>query len=242
MGAGGWFRGNRRSLSSVLLTGRHRREQAKLAHHPDIVPVSKMLGNLVIEHPVHVHVLNLERAPCGLHTDQHPAIDRKVRRAPVRAAVSASDNDPLALRDRVQNRQPRIGEVGLYLRQHLPNASTPDLPTVVPAVLGEAACRLVEVAAIERFMELFSYAPVGLRDVQNLLFALPPGQCLWAQIRPLMAEAHRPRPRDGDSHQHKAEQCHVLHEIDHLRHLGLRLLNRPEIVNGEGNAQKKNYQ
>jgi hypothetical protein len=40
----------------------------------------------------------------------------------VRPAVTASDNDPLALRDRVQNRQPRIGKVGLNLSEHLPHA------------------------------------------------------------------------------------------------------------------------
>ena len=102
-------------------------------------------------------VLDLERAPGGLHADQHPAIDREVRRAPVRAAVRASDNDLLALRDRVQNRQPGIGEVCLDLSQHFPYANAPHLSAVVPAVFGEAACCRVEVAAIERLMELVGY-------------------------------------------------------------------------------------
>jgi hypothetical protein len=36
-----------------------------------------------------------------------------------------------------------------------------------PAILGEAACCLVEVAAIERLIELFSDAPIGLGNVQR---------------------------------------------------------------------------
>jgi hypothetical protein len=59
---------------------------------------------------------------------------------------------------------------------------------------------------------LLGYRPtVGAARQASSLPVEPhtPRQCLWAQIRPLMAEAHRPRPRNGDSHQHKAEQCHV---------------------------------
>jgi len=140
-----------------------------LPHHPDIVPVRKVLGNLAVEHPIHVHVLNLESAPGGSDTDQHSAIDRKVRRASVRAAVSASDNDPLVLGDRVQNRQQCIGEVGFNLSQHLPHASTTHLSPMVPAVLGKAACRCVKLAAIECLVELFGYAPIGLCDVHGSL-------------------------------------------------------------------------
>ena len=55
-----------------------------------------MLGYLAIDHPTHVDVLDLKGATGGLHANQHPAIDRKARRAPVRAAVNAPENDPLA--------------------------------------------------------------------------------------------------------------------------------------------------
>ena len=112
-------------------------------------------------------VLNLERAPGGLHADQHSAIDRKVRRASVRAAVTASDNNPLALCHRVQNRQPRIGKVGLNLSEHLPHARTSDLSAMIPAVLREAAGCRVEVAAIERLVKLLGCSPVGLGNVQG---------------------------------------------------------------------------
>jgi hypothetical protein len=124
---------------------RKQRKQAKLPHHSHIIPIRKVLGNLAIEHPIHVHVLNLESAPGRLHADEHPSVNRKVRRASVRAAVGASDNHPLALANRVQSRQPRVGEVGFNLSQHCPYASTPHLPTVVSTVLGEAACCRVEV-------------------------------------------------------------------------------------------------
>jgi hypothetical protein len=38
---------------------------------------------------------------------------------------------------------------------------------MIPAVLGEPACCRVEVAAIERLIELFSDAPIGLGVVQG---------------------------------------------------------------------------
>ena len=110
---------------------RRQRKQAKLPHHSHIIPIRKVLGYLATEHPIHVDVLNLERAPRGLHADQHPAIDRKLRRAPVRAAVCATDDDPLSLSDGVESRQPRVGEVGLNLSEHLPHVSTSDLSAMV---------------------------------------------------------------------------------------------------------------
>jgi hypothetical protein len=138
-----------------------------LSHHANIIPIRKVLGYLAFEDAIHMDVLNLEGAPGGLHADQHPAIDRKARHAPVRTAVCASDNDPLALGNRVQNRQARVGEVGLNFRQHFPHASTPYLSAVVSAVLGEAARRRVEVTKIERFVELFGYSQVGSGDCQG---------------------------------------------------------------------------
>ncbi len=138
-----------------------------MPHHSKIVPIRKVLGYLAIEHPIHVGVLDLEGAPGGLHTNQHPAINWKVRHSQVGTAVSASDKDPLALRDRVQSRQPRVGEIGLDLSQHSPHARTPHLSAVISAVLGEAACCCVEVAAIERLIEFFGYSPTGLCDVQG---------------------------------------------------------------------------
>jgi hypothetical protein len=126
-----------------------------------------VLSNLAIEHPVHVDVLSLKGTSGGLHAEQHPAIDRKARHAPVRSAVSASDNHPLAFRDRVQNHQPSIGEVSFNFSQHHPHAITPYLSPVVLAVLSEAARCGVEVAAIERIVKLFDYAPVGLCNVQE---------------------------------------------------------------------------
>ena len=53
------------------------RKQTKLAHHPNIVPIRKVLSDLAIEHPIHVDVLNLESATRGLHTHEHSAIDWK---------------------------------------------------------------------------------------------------------------------------------------------------------------------
>jgi len=64
-------------------------------------------------------------------------------------------------------RQPRVWEVDLNLSQHCPHASTPHLSAMILAVLGEAACCRVEVAAIERFIELFGDAPIGLGNVQG---------------------------------------------------------------------------
>jgi hypothetical protein len=40
---------------------------------------------------------------------------------------------------------------------------------VVAAVLGKAARRRIEVAPIERFVELLCYAPIGLGDVHGSL-------------------------------------------------------------------------
>jgi hypothetical protein len=126
-----------------------------------------VLSDLAIEHSIHVDVLNLESAPGGLHTDEHSAIDRKARRTPVGSAVSASYNDPLALRDRVQRRQPRVWEVGLNLSQHCSHAISPYLSAMILAVLREVACCRVEVAAIERLIELFGDAPIDLGEVQG---------------------------------------------------------------------------
>jgi hypothetical protein len=133
-----------------------------LPHHSNVVPIRKVLSDFAIEHPIHVHVLNLEAAPGRLHTDEHSAIDRKVWRTPVGATIRASDNDPLALRKRVQRRELRLREVGLDLSQHRPHASTPNLSAVILAVLGEVARCRVEVAAIERLIEFFGDAPIGL--------------------------------------------------------------------------------
>ena len=83
------------------------------------------------------------------------------------SAISASDNDPLALRDRVQHSQPRVWEVGLNLSQHCPHAGTPYLSAMILAVLGEAVCCRVEVAAIERLIALFGDAPIGLSNAQG---------------------------------------------------------------------------
>jgi hypothetical protein len=107
---------------------RRRRKQTKLPHHPDIIPVRKVLSNPAIEHPIHVDVLNLERPPGGLDTDQHPAIDRKLRRALVRAAVSASDNySPSATEFRIVSRA--SGKLVLIS----PNTfRTPARPTCLP--------------------------------------------------------------------------------------------------------------
>jgi hypothetical protein len=85
----------------------------------------------------------------------------------VGSAISASDNDPLALRDRVHRSQPRVWEVGLNLSQHHPHASPPYFSAMILAILGEITSRRVEVAAIERFMELFGDAPIRLRSVQG---------------------------------------------------------------------------
>jgi hypothetical protein len=112
-------------------------------------------------------MLNLEGAPGRLHAYQHPAIDRKARHATVCAAVSASDNDPLAFRDRVQNRKPRFGEICFNLSQHYPHASTTYLSPMILAVLSEAASCGVEVAAIKCIVKLFDYAPIGLCNVQG---------------------------------------------------------------------------
>jgi hypothetical protein len=49
----------------------------------------------------------------------------------------------------------------------LPHATTPYLSAVILAILGEAACGRVEVAAIERLIELFGDAPIGLGNVQG---------------------------------------------------------------------------
>lgn len=81
------------------------------------------------------------------------------------SAIGASDNDPLTFRDGVQRRQPRVWEVGLNLSQPCPHASTPYPSAMILAVLREAACCRVEVAAIERLIELFSDAPIGLGSV-----------------------------------------------------------------------------
>jgi len=144
-----------------------RRKQAKLPNHSDIVPIRNVLSYLAIEHSIHVDMLNLEGAPGRLHADQHPAIDRRVRRASVRAAVSASKNEPLGLGDRIQNRQSRIGEVRLNFSKHFPHASTPYLSAMVSAVFGEAPCCRVEVASIERLVKLFGYSQVAVRRVQR---------------------------------------------------------------------------
>jgi len=56
---------------------RRRRKQTKLPHHSNTVPIRKVLGDLAIEHPIHVDMLNLENAPSGLHTNELSAIDRK---------------------------------------------------------------------------------------------------------------------------------------------------------------------
>jgi len=40
---------------------------------------------------------------------------------------------------------------------------------MISAVLGEAACCRVEVAAIERLVELFGYAPIGIGGVPGSL-------------------------------------------------------------------------
>lgn len=58
-------------------------------------------------------------------------------------------------------------EVGLNLSQHHPHASTPYLSAMILTVIREAACRSVEVSAIERLIELFGHAPIGLGDVQG---------------------------------------------------------------------------
>ena len=126
-----------------------------------------MLGDLAIAHPIHVDVLNLEGATRGLNTNEHSAIDRKARRTSVGSAVGASDHDPLALRDTIQRCQLRVWEVGLNFSQHCPHASTPYLSAMILAVVGEAACRRVEVATIERLIELFGDEPIGLRSVQG---------------------------------------------------------------------------
>lgn len=57
-----------------------------------------------------------------------------------------------------------------------------------------------------------------------------------------MSETHRPRSWDSNRHQHKAKQSRVLHELDHLHHLALRLLNRPEVMHCERSAQKENHE
>jgi hypothetical protein len=150
-----------------------RRKQTKLANHSNIVPIRKVLNDLAIEHPIHVHMLNLESATRGLHPHEHSAIHGKVRGTFVCAAVSASKNHPLALGYRVQRRQPRVGEVGLNLSQHSPHASTPYISAMILAILGEAAYCCVEVAAIECFMELFGDAPIGFGNVQGSLRVHP---------------------------------------------------------------------
>ena len=126
-----------------------------------------MLRDLAVAHPVHVDVLNLESATRGLYPHEHSAVYRKARHAMVGSAVGASDNDPLAFSDGVQRRQLRVWEVGLYLSQHCSHASPPHLSAVVLAVLGEAACRRIEVAAIERLIELLGDPPIGLGNVQG---------------------------------------------------------------------------
>ena len=83
------------------------------------------------------------------------------------AGIGASDNDPFALRDRVQGGQLCVWEVGLNLSQHHANASTPYFSAVILAVLGEAACCRVQVSSIECLIELFGDAPIGLRSVQG---------------------------------------------------------------------------
>jgi len=41
------------------------------------VPIRKVLGDLAIDYPIHVDVLNLESAVGGVHAYEHSAIDRK---------------------------------------------------------------------------------------------------------------------------------------------------------------------
>jgi hypothetical protein len=55
----------------------------------------------------------------------------------------------------------------LNVSQHCQHASTPDLSAMILAVLGEAACCRVEIAAIERFIELFGDAPIGFGNEQG---------------------------------------------------------------------------
>jgi hypothetical protein len=74
------------------------------------------------------------------------------------------------------------GKLVFISTQYRPHDSTPYLSAVILALLGEAACRRVAIAAIERLMELLGDAPIGLGDVQALVtyFAeftmLPSGQ------------------------------------------------------------------
>jgi hypothetical protein len=126
-----------------------------------------VLSDLAIEHTIHVDMLNLESAPGGLHAHEHSAIDRKVRGAFVRATLGASKNHPLALRDRVERRKIRVWEVGFDLCQHHPHARSPYLFAMILAVLREATCCCVEIAAIERFMKLFRDALIRLGNVQG---------------------------------------------------------------------------
>jgi hypothetical protein len=130
-----------------------------------------VLSNLAIKHPVHVDVLGLEGTSGEPRPDQEPTIDREARHPPVRPAVSASDNDPLFFRNGIQNRQPCIWEISFNLSQNRPYASTPYLSPVVLAVLSEAAGCSIEVAAIERVVKLFDYAPVSLGNVQGISLA-----------------------------------------------------------------------
>jgi hypothetical protein len=76
-----------------------------LPHYSHIVAICEVVGYLAVDDAVHVDVLNFEGAPGRLYSNQHSAIDRKVRRASVGAGVSATDYDPAALGDRIQRRQ-----------------------------------------------------------------------------------------------------------------------------------------
>lgn len=129
------------------------RNQAELAHHSDVVSAGEVLRNLAIKDAIHMDVLNLERPTGGSDADQHPAIDWKLRRSPVRAAIGAADNNPFSLRDRVQNRKLRIREVDLDLLEHVVNSGASHLPAMVSAVFGEAGCGRAEVAPIKSIVK-----------------------------------------------------------------------------------------
>jgi hypothetical protein len=67
------------SPSSEFLSGTLKTAEASpLPHHFNVVPIRKVLSDLVIEHPIHVNVLNLERGTCGWHAHEHSTIDGKV--------------------------------------------------------------------------------------------------------------------------------------------------------------------
>ena len=158
---------------NTLPAGTHARygEKAQLLHHPNIVAVREVLGDLTSADLHHVDVLNLEVAAGGFDTHKDTVTERDPADAAMRSAEHSSHRHPFPLTHVAERRKADIGKGHLNVLQNCEYARPTHWSSMVACILGEKLACPSHVTAVEYIPLLLNQPSIAFQVAQFASFS-----------------------------------------------------------------------